>query len=52
MRTERFCLILEIIGNIEPKWFTSKNRIWKVKEAGIKIDTSLFSVYKNRRNTI
>ena len=52
MRTERFCLVLEIIGNNEPKWFASKNRIWKVKEAGIKIDTSLFSVYKNRRNAI
>ena len=52
MRTERFRLVLEIIGNNEPKWFASKNRIWKVKEAGIKIDTSLFSVYKNRRNTI
>ncbi len=46
MRTKRFWLVLEIVGNIEPKWFASKNRIWKVKEAGIKIDTSLFSVYK------
>ena len=52
MRTERFRLVLGIIGNVDPKWFASKNRIWKAKEAGIKIDTSLFSVYKNRRNII
>ena len=31
MRTDRFRLVLGIIGNVDPEWFASKNRIWKVE---------------------